>query len=79
MPAAGFAVRTGEKGEAVGLGSSGTYPAYDLWIDPTSGDTVVLVGSSNAKTAQSVRAAVTEFFGLPPPPPHPTSTRHKSR
>ena len=76
----GFTVRTGDNnGQAVGLGSSGTLSAYELWFDPGSGDTVALVGSSTAKAAQSVKAAVTEFFGLPPPPPHvgssPTRTK----
>jgi CubicO group peptidase (beta-lactamase class C family) len=75
----GFNIRTAETGRAVGLGSSGSLSAYELWIDPASGDTLALVGTSTAKVAQSVRAAVTEFFGLPPPPPHSTSSRARSR
>jgi CubicO group peptidase (beta-lactamase class C family) len=70
----GFIVRTGETTHAVGLGSGGSAPAYELWLDPASGDTVSLVGASSAKAAQSVRAAVTEFFGLPPPPAHTSSS-----
>jgi CubicO group peptidase (beta-lactamase class C family) len=75
----GFSVRTGDSGQAVGLGTSGALSAYELWFDPTSGDTVALVGSSTAKTAQSVKAAVTEFFALPPPPPRTTSSPNRTR
>jgi len=77
--ALGFSVRTGDNGQAVGLGTSGALSVYELWFDPTSGDTVALVGSSTAKAAQSVKAAVTEFFALPPPPPRMTSSPTRTR
>ena len=70
----GFFLRTNAEHRAVGLGDSGSAPAYELWLDPASTDALVLLGRTPARTARGIRTALAEFYALPPGPPTPASS-----
>jgi len=69
----GFVLRSNGEQRAVGLASSGQASAYELWLDPSRSDALVLLGQTSAHTARSVRTALAEFYALPPGPPSPAS------
>ncbi len=66
----GFFLRTRGDQRAVGVGSEGTGTAYELWLDPSGRDALVLLGRTPARTARGIRTALGEFYALPPGPPH---------
>jgi CubicO group peptidase (beta-lactamase class C family) len=65
----GFFVRTQGDERAVGVSAEGTATAYELWLDPTGTDALVLLGRTPVKSARSIRTALGEFYALPPRPP----------
>ena len=74
----GFFLRTRGDQRAVGVGGEGTGTAYELWLDPSGADALVLLGRTPARTARGIRTALGEFYALPPgaprsggPPRHP--------
>lgn len=69
----GFFIRTRGEQRAVGLGSTGAAPAYELWLDPAGTDALVLLGRTPARTARGIKTALGEFYALPPGAPHPTA------
>ncbi|HEY1335717.1 MAG TPA: serine hydrolase domain-containing protein [Myxococcaceae bacterium] len=69
----GFFVRTRDAQQAVGISAEGSAPAYELWLDPSGPDALVLLGKTPAKTARGIRTALGEFYALPPGQPHPSS------
>lgn len=74
----GFFVRTRGEQRAVGVGTTGARPAYELWVDPASSDALVLLGRTPARTARGLRTAVGEFYALPPGPPAPYTPVRRS-
>jgi len=74
----GFFIRTRGEERAVGISSFGPRPAFDLWLDPTGADALVLLGRTTAKTARGLRTALGEFYALPPGPPHSSSPSRRS-
>ena len=71
----GFFVRTHDAQQAVGISGEGSAIAYELWLDPTGPDALVLLGRTPAKTARGVRTALGEFYALPPGAPHNAPAR----
>jgi len=65
----GVLVRSNGERRAVGLSAEGNATAYELWLDPTGTDALVLLGRTPAKTARGVRTALGEFYALPPGQP----------
>ena len=75
----GFFVRTAGEQRAVGVGSTGGAPAYELWLDPAGSDALVLLGRTPARTARAMRTALGEFYALPPALPHPSAAPRRPR
>jgi CubicO group peptidase (beta-lactamase class C family) len=69
----GFFVRSHGDQQAVGVSAEGVATAYELWLDPAQNDALVLLGRSQAKSAQAIRTALGEFYALPPRPPQASS------
>ena len=66
----GFFVRTRGDQQAVGVSAEGTVTAYELWLDPSGTDALVLLGRTQARTARGIRTALGEFYALPPGQSH---------
>jgi CubicO group peptidase (beta-lactamase class C family) len=73
----GFTIRGTETQQAVGFSAVGPVPALELWINPLNGDMLALIGRTDTRSAQHLRTALGEFFGLPPGPAQPGPVRNR--
>jgi CubicO group peptidase (beta-lactamase class C family) len=73
----GFTIRGTETQQAVGFSAVGPVPALELWINPLNGDMLALIGRTDTRSAQHLRTALGEFFGLPPGPAQPAPVRNR--
>jgi CubicO group peptidase (beta-lactamase class C family) len=73
----GFTLRGTETQQAVGFSAVGPVPALELWINPGNGDMLALIGRTDTRSAQHLRTALGEFFGLPPGLSQPAPARYR--
>jgi D-alanyl-D-alanine carboxypeptidase len=75
--ALGFTLRGTETQQAAGFSAVGPVPALELWINPANGDMLALIGRTDTRSAQHLRVALGEFFGLPPGLSQPAPVRSR--
>jgi CubicO group peptidase (beta-lactamase class C family) len=73
----GFTLRGTEAQQAAGFSAVGPVPALELWINPANGDMLALIGRTDTRSAQHLRTALGEFFGLPPGLSQPAPVRYR--